>query len=363
MSGARVGIIGAGAVGQMVAALLAAAEWCESIKISSGSPASAEALVADLEDMLLQTGDTTEVRAVGIERLLETDAVVVCPRASFTNAATVDVRMAGANANAPLIVALARSFTGYDGVVVVVTNPVDVMTALFSQVSGSPTVFGVGSSTDSARYRGALARLLQVPATEVTGRVIGEHGDGAVVCVESTRVRGERVDVPLDRVRAELRDRPGLISKGIGRTGTGPAGAVLLTLRAALGLVDTVIELSVPSETVGVPVRFTGGLATVQKAVLPPDELRALATSRARQRRQLDALSHLIPKEGTEGSTQPTSRSADEASPCPARRPWSRTGRSGTSATGGRRRAMRARWRCYSRRTSMNRPPWAPFSR
>ncbi|MFJ2606121.1 hypothetical protein ACIO13_14245 [Streptomyces sp. NPDC087425] len=67
----------------------------------------------------------------------------------------------------------------------------------------------------------------------------------------------------------ELHQRPALIRSGIGRTRCGPAGAVLSTLRKALGLVDGVEELSVPYGDVflGIPMRFTGGSAT---PCLPP---------------------------------------------------------------------------------------------
>ncbi|GAB2858321.1 L-lactate dehydrogenase [Actinocorallia aurea] len=291
MSGLHVGIVGAGAVGQMVAALLASGGWCDRLSIASGSAASADALVADLEDMLFQMGAGPEVQAVEVEAMREADAVVLRPRARFTNDASVDVRMAGTQANAPVIAALGRALAGYSGAVMVVTNPVDVMAALFARVSGAPSVFGIGSSTDTARYRGALARRLRVPVGEVSGRVIGEHGDCAVVCVQSTRVRGNRVEVPLADIRAELRERPARISRGIGRTRIGPAGAVVLALRAALGLADGVVELSVPAEGVGVPVRFTGGTASVQAADLSPGEVRELARARTKQRRALGELS------------------------------------------------------------------------
>ncbi|WP_329558808.1 hypothetical protein OG711_07480 [Streptomyces uncialis] len=50
-------------------------------------------------------------------------AVVVCPRAPFTNTAHSDVRMAGLTANPPVIAAMGKQLTGYTGPVVVVTTP------------------------------------------------------------------------------------------------------------------------------------------------------------------------------------------------------------------------------------------------
>ncbi|WP_331751513.1 hypothetical protein OG215_40035 (plasmid) [Streptomyces globisporus] len=99
---------------------------------------------------------------------------------------------------------------------------------------------------DSARYRLTLARLLDVPADDVRGHVIGEHGDHAVVCASSTTVNGRPARVPLAEVRAELRTRPGRISHGVGRTRSGPAGAVLSALRRTLALTDGIEELTAP---------------------------------------------------------------------------------------------------------------------
>ncbi|MFH8628005.1 NAD(P)-binding domain-containing protein [Streptomyces vietnamensis] len=264
-----IGLIGAGAVGQAVGTLLVTAGWCDGIMVASGSGRTAASLVTDLEDMAQVTG--SHVRAVQAtpDAMSGCDAIVVCPRASFANTAARDVRMAGLAANAPLVAALGRRLSGYQGVVVVVTNPVDIMTRLFAETSGCARVFGVGSNTDSARYRLTLARLLDVPVEAVLGHVIGEHGEDAVICASSTTVRGLPATVPLREVRDELVHRPRRINAGMGRTRCGPAGAVLAALTHALGLVDGVIELTAPwrGDWYGIPLRFTCGTPTV---CLPP---------------------------------------------------------------------------------------------
>ncbi|MEW1720696.1 hypothetical protein [Streptomyces sp. NPDC093109] len=174
-----------------------------------------------------------------------------------------DIRRGGAVTNAPALGALARELRGYGGTVLVVTNPVDLMTRRFAEVSRCARVFGIGSNLDSARYRLLLARYAQVSPDLVRGHVIGEHGDRAVVCVSTTTVAGRPVTVPVDVVVEDLQRRPAFIRTGIGRTRCGPAGAVLSTLRKALGLLDGVEELSVPYGDVwlGIPMRFTGGTA------------------------------------------------------------------------------------------------------
>ncbi|MFE7133290.1 lactate dehydrogenase [Streptomyces sp. NPDC057638] len=275
------GIVGAGAIGHTVGTLLTAAGWCDRLLITSGTEKSARALVTDLEDMAQVISSPVRPQAADLPDLRGCDAVVVCPRARFTNSAVRDVRMAGLAVNAPVIAGIGRVFTGYTGTVIVVTNPVDVMTWLFVTASGAGRVYGVGSATDSARYRLALARLLEVPVESVEGRVVGEHGDAAVVCTTATRVGGLPAAIPLRAVHKELTARPRRINQGMGRARSGPAGAVLVALTAALGLADTVTELAIVNSDHtachGMPLRFTAGVPTVVDPGLDLVEQRLLA--------------------------------------------------------------------------------------
>jgi L-lactate dehydrogenase len=75
---------------------------------------------------------------------------------------------------------------------IVVSNPVDVLTYLAVQRSGLPwqRVIGLGTQLDTARFRGYLARRLQVSATQVNAMILGEHGDSMVPIWSSATVAG-----------------------------------------------------------------------------------------------------------------------------------------------------------------------------
>src|SRR4051794_10718327 len=75
---------------------------------------------------------------------------------------------------------------------VVVSNPVDVLTYLAVQRCGLPwqRVLGLGTQLDTARFRSHLARRLQVPATQVSALILGEHGDSMVPIWSSATVAG-----------------------------------------------------------------------------------------------------------------------------------------------------------------------------
>ncbi len=75
---------------------------------------------------------------------------------------------------------------------VVVSNPVDVLTYLAVQRAGLPwqRVIGLGTQLDTARFRSYLARRLGVPPTQVQALILGEHGDSMVPIWSSATVAG-----------------------------------------------------------------------------------------------------------------------------------------------------------------------------
>lgn len=281
-----IGIIGAGTVGQGVGTLLVHAGWCDTVMVSSLHGRSADGLVTDLEDMSVVSASPVRAHRVDPARMKSCDAIVLCPRAAFTNDHTTDIRMAGLTANGSTTRHLAQELAGFTGPVVVVTNPVDVMTRLYAETSGSTRVWGIGSSTDTARYKLILARTLGVPTRAVHGHVIGEHGDLAVICASSTTVNGRVARIPVQAIRAEMAARPRRIAAGIGRVRSGPAAATVAALARVLGVRDGVIEMSAPRNGtyLGMPLHFSSGNPTVCLPRLGAEEKRDLAAAEAKLR-------------------------------------------------------------------------------
>src|SRR5215831_16873886 len=75
---------------------------------------------------------------------------------------------------------------------VVVSNPVDVLTYLAVQRSGLPwqRVIGLGTQLDTTRFRGYLSCRLQVAPTQVQALILGEHGDSMVPIWSSATIAG-----------------------------------------------------------------------------------------------------------------------------------------------------------------------------
>lgn len=224
------------------------------------------------------------VRVLAVEHVrdqLVASVLVICVRARFDNPGAH--RGTGLLPNARLVAGLATQLDGFAGTVVMVTNPVDVMSRLFAEHSAA-AVYGVGPNLDSARYRTLVAEHLDVPVAAVDGSVLGEHGEDAIICAHATRVHHRPVRLPLPRLRAQLQHRSPCIAAGLDRTQHGPAGAVLATVHKLLGRADGHEELSVAAANgvyLGHRLRFVAGRSWIDQPDLSPSEQAALeATGR-----------------------------------------------------------------------------------
>jgi L-lactate dehydrogenase len=196
-----VGVVGTGWVGASVA-----------ISTLHGGFAS-ELLLADLrhdvaegEAMDLAHGaafyTTASVRAVPVDEMLGTDAIVV---AAGRNGKPNESRLDLLRDNAKILRELGAKLRDYRGLVVVVTNPVDVLTYVVAESSGLPPerVMGTGTMLDTARLRQVLGHELRVDPHSVHAQVVGEHGDSEVVLWSSAHVGG----TPLREWNGWSRDR------------------------------------------------------------------------------------------------------------------------------------------------------------
>ncbi len=73
--------------------------------------------------------------------------------------------------------------SGFDGIFIVASNPVDLMSYVVSEVSGLPKsrVIGSGTVLDTARLRQLIAEYLEVSSKNVHAYILGEHGDSSLV--------------------------------------------------------------------------------------------------------------------------------------------------------------------------------------
>lgn len=183
-----VGIIGCGWVGTSVAisTLLAGVAdelWLHDLRGD----------VAEGEAMDLAHGaafyPACQVRVASIEQMRSAQVVVVAAgRASRPGQSRLDLL----RDNARLVADIGRTLAGFAGTVLLVSNPVDVLTQVMTETSGLPPerVLGTGTLLDTSRLRQMLGQHLGLASQSIHAQVVGEHGDSEVVLWSGARVGG-----------------------------------------------------------------------------------------------------------------------------------------------------------------------------
>jgi L-lactate dehydrogenase len=138
------------------------------------------------------------IRATGYEAIPESDMVIIT---AGLRRKPDEPRLALINRNVELFLDILGqvSTAGLrrDAILLVVSNPVDVLTYLALRVLDLPhgQVIGLGTQLDTARFRSLIADLLELPPTQVSGLILGEHGDSMVPIWSAAQAGG----LPLER--------------------------------------------------------------------------------------------------------------------------------------------------------------------
>jgi len=119
------------------------------------------------------------------------------------------------NKNAKIVKSVVKEVVKYapDCMLMMVTNPVDVMTYVAYEESGfrRNRVFGMGNILDTLRFRSYIALELGVSREDIRALVIGEHGDSMVPLVNFASVSGIPITTLLDKDQVEkVVNSPGL---------------------------------------------------------------------------------------------------------------------------------------------------------
>jgi len=138
------------------------------------------------------------IRATGYEAIPESDLVMVT---AGLRRKPDESRLDLINRNVELFLNILGQVKAAglkkDAILLVVSNPVDVLTYLATTQLGLPArqVIGLGTQLDSARFRSLIAESLKLPATQVTATILGEHGDSMVPIWSAAQAAG----LPLDK--------------------------------------------------------------------------------------------------------------------------------------------------------------------
>ena len=198
METSHVGIVGVGHVGMAAASALFHASLVSRLTLVDLDERRAEGEAMDLMHGQALVGPC-DVRAGDAGALAGAGVVVVSAGVSQRPGET-RIDLLGRNVEVFRTVAADLDRHAPDAVVLIATNPVDVMARVFDALSARPwsRVIGTGTTLDSARLRALLGRHYRVDPQSVHGYVLGEHGDTefvpwSLVSIGGTTIRDRTI--------------------------------------------------------------------------------------------------------------------------------------------------------------------------
>ncbi len=189
-----IGIVGTGNVGSAAAFAMVMRGVADILVLVD---ANSEYAAAQAEDLLHATpfSSSSRIIAGGFDDLERCDVVVL---AAGVNQKPGETRLELLARNvavfAEIVPPVVRAAP--DAVLLVATNPVDIMGQVAARLTRLPTTRVIASGTilDTARFRALLGQHLQIAPKSVHGYVLGEHGDSEVLHWSGARVGGVRIE-------------------------------------------------------------------------------------------------------------------------------------------------------------------------
>lgn len=243
----KVAIIGCGLVGASTGFSLLTQGVCDEIVMVDINKEKALGEVLDMRDDVEYLNRNTKVMLGNYEDCADADIIVITagapPKKGQSRLDTLDLSAKIAKSIVEPIMA-----KGFDGIFIIISNPVDIIAHYVQKISGLPKnqVIGTGTSLDSARLKNFIAELVNVDPRSVYAYSLGEHGDSQMVPWSLVTVGGKRFydviednpklmegveldDIVKKTVRAgwEILERKGTTSFGIATAAVGIIKAIL----------------------------------------------------------------------------------------------------------------------------------------
>lgn len=175
----KAGIIGTGHVGAHAAYSLAVQGIVDELVLIDKNPAKLQAEVLDLNDAAAYFPYNVKAKAGDFEDLKDCDVIVNCVGdisiliGTHERAEELAFNIQAVREYAPKIKA-----SGFDGILINISNPCDVITRELAELAGLPEghVLGTGTGLDTSRFLSAISEKTGIEHQSITGFMLGEHG-------------------------------------------------------------------------------------------------------------------------------------------------------------------------------------------
>lgn len=306
----KVTVIGAGNVGATVANVLAHRDFIKEIVLVDIKSEMAQGKALDAcQQAPIDYYSTRVIGTDNYEATKDSDIIVITAGLPRKPGMSRDDLI---STNAGIVNSVTKSCMAYskNPIIIVVSNPLDVMTYAAHQVSGLPAnrIIGMAGILDTARYRAFLSEALNVSPKDIQAILMGGHGDSMVPLPRYTTVAGIPVTELIDSARLnEIVERTkyggGELVKLMGTSawyapGAAAAQMVEAILKDENRIFPCCVKLSgqygIDGVFVGVPVKLgRNGVEQILEIPLSPDEKTLLDKSATEVRSTMDVYDNL----------------------------------------------------------------------
>lgn len=254
----KVVLVGTGLVGMSFAYAALNQNLCDELVLIDINEKRAEGEAMDLNHGLAFSHSSMKISKGTYDDCSDASVVLIC---AGVNQKPGESRLELLKRNASVFSSIVPKViqSGFDGIFVVATNPVDIMTRITYELSGfnAAKVIGTGTTLDTARLRYLMGEYFEVDPRNVHAYVIGEHGDSEFVpwsqaLIAAKPIKDVLADNPcsydieeLEHIATEVRNAAQQIIEAKGATYYGIGMALVRVIRAILNNENSVLTVSV----------------------------------------------------------------------------------------------------------------------
>jgi len=291
----RIVVVGAGNVGVTTAFSLVTQGVCDEVCLIDLNEEKVKGEVMDLTHCIEFLNRNVKVRAGSYADCRDAAVVVITASAPMSKDETSRLDMLETSKKIMKSIVEQVMANGFQGHMIIVSNPVDIMAYYAYQLSGLPAshVIGSGTSLDTARLKCFIGEKINVDPRSVNAMIIGEHGDSEMVPWSCVRVGGKDFfsilrdnqnrlgDESMEGLRRKTLESGWEIFKRKGNTCYGIASSVVGIIKAIMFDENKIIPVSTLLEGqygeeniyIGVPVVLNrDGVREVVELQLTPEE-------------------------------------------------------------------------------------------
>ena len=191
----KIVIIGCGHVGVSTAFCLINQGLCDEIALIDLNEEKVLGEVLDLSQSIEYMNRNTHVKVGRYEDCEDAQIVIITASVPTPQSGNDRLKMLEPSLNVMKSIITQIKEHHFDGHLIVVSNPVDLMSYYAYKLSGLPAkqVIGTGTTLDTARLKYFIAQKIQVDPRSVHAMVIGEHGDSEMIPWSTVRIGGKDI--------------------------------------------------------------------------------------------------------------------------------------------------------------------------